>query len=170
MKRAFVIVAAVLILAGCASEPEPESSRGPEPTVVEYATENQVASVIAEYEPKWREVIEESTECRFLWVLGGSTIAEEIHGDVCFMQEKTIGITAQLVLRDWEALNVPESLQSLVTDTSTVLREIGRGDLKTICGEASRPVETDECNSELAGRNMLYSQLESSLNKWSPYL
>jgi hypothetical protein len=160
---------AALLLTGCAAEsPAPEETE-PVP-VVESATENQVSSVLAEYEPEWRERIEEAGDCRFTWTLGGSTIAEEIGADACFIAEKTMGITSQLVIRDWDALVIPQSMVAIVDDTSKVIAAISEVDLKLLCGDEARPADTQACTDALGSRNFLYNQLESELDKWAPYL
>lgn len=168
VKSSIVAVLAAIVLTGCAASPVPEAAESSPSS--DLATENQVASVLAEYEPEWRERIAESASCRFTWTLGGATIAEEISADACYIAETTMGITAQLVVRDWNELRIPPSMSSLVEDTSKILTAIGDIDLATICGTEARPADTPECTEALGSRNFFYGLLDSQLDKWSPYL
>ncbi|WP_167131914.1 hypothetical protein [Paramicrobacterium chengjingii] len=167
---------AILLLAGCASaeQPEPAAEQETETSTpapeVDSATEEQVASVVAEYEPDWRETIDGASDCRFLWTTGGETAAEDIKAMSCYLKEQTIVTTAQLVTGDLADLEIPESMSSLVTNTTNVLESIGDVDLTSVCGDGDVPAETDECNSALGTLNALYMQLDSTLNSWSPYL
>lgn len=159
--------ASVLTITGCtAASSVPE----PSPSAVAYATENQVASVIAGYEPDWREVIEDSANCRFLWVLGGSTFAEEVEAMTCFIQEKTMGVTAQIVIRDLGKLEIPPSMAELVGDTNVQLQAIADIDLELLCGSEDVPSDAAECTEALGSRNFVYGVLDGTLDKWSPYL
>src|SRR5690606_5135703 len=75
-------------------------------TTEEYATENQVASVIAGYETYWREMIEEAVHCRFLYVMNEDlSPAEDMERYTCFLSEATIGTEAAIATREIEALN-----------------------------------------------------------------
>lgn len=173
MKKIAIIPILILLLAGCAPAAT-EASSTPTPTAtptptIEAATAEQVASVIAEYETAWREVIDGAVECRMTWAIDKDPTAE-IRGMSCYLQEQTIGISAQLVMRDWGELVIPSSMKSLVDDTSKVLELIADPDLKSVCGEDAVPAKTDECNAALGSRNFAYSLLESKLDAWKPYL
>lgn len=164
---AALMVVAALTLAGCAGE---TSEVAPEPTPTEAevvaASENEVTSVIAEYEPDWRETIDGAGGCRFDWVMNPGQISNMS----CYLQEQTMTITAQLVVRDWGEMVIPESMSGIVDDTTAVLEKIGAVDLKAACGEEAEPNDTDECSTALGTLNVLYGQLEGELNSWSPYL
>jgi len=95
---------------------------------------------------------------------------DKIKGMSCYLQEQTIGITAQLVVRDLDKLDIAPSMQSLVSKTEQVLELIAGVDLKAVCGEESLPVDTEACTSALGSRNMHYGILESQLDAWRPYL
>lgn len=168
MRRiAALALLAVLTLGGCApAAPEPEAT--PTPTVPS-ATPEQVASVLAEYETDWRETIDQSGDCRFIWVLGTS-LADEMKGMTCYLREQTIGLTAQIVIRDWSTMAIPDSMAKLVDDTREVLDQIGKIDLKANCGSDAVPSDEDVCNAALGARNGLYGQLEGKLDAWGPYL
>lgn len=166
---AVTIAGALIALAGCSST-APATTQVPIPTpTIEAATTQQVASVLAGYEPEWREVVENATSCRVTWLLDDSPTGQ-LKGSSCFLKEKTLGITAQLVLRDWSNLAIPSSMQALVDETSQVLQQIADVDIAKECGDEFSPTDTEECSSALGARNTLYLALERSLNKWSPYL
>lgn len=164
-------VAAVAMLVGCGAT----ESAAPTPTAtaeaeaVAEATPEQVASVLAEYEPDWREVIDAAFDCRFTWTMD-DTPTGQLEGMACYTREQTIGITAQLVPRDWAAMEIPASMQGLVDDTTEVLSLISGVDLAAICGADSVPASTPECNEAVGGRNVAYGLLESQLDAWAPYL
>lgn len=165
---AIAVLLAVAALTGCSSS-APEATPTPTQTSDPEATPEQVASVIAEYESDWREVIDGAFDCRFTWTMDDSPTGQ-LEGMTCFTTEKTIGITAQLVTRDWAAMDVPASMQGLVDDTTEVLGRISDVDLDSVCGTDSIPSSTQECNEALGNRNATYLQLESQLDKWGPYL
>lgn len=165
-------VVALGMLAGCgAAEPAaPTPTASTEPAAVVEATPEQVASVLAEYEPEWREVIDAAGDCRFTWTIGGDTPTSQLEGMSCYTREQTIGITAQLVPRDWAALEIPSSMQGLVDDTTEVLSLISDVDLAAVCGADSVPANTPECTAAIGSRNVSYGLLESQLDAWKPYL
>ena len=170
MKPRVLVLGLLLVLTGCAPTTAPKAEPTTKaPVEVVYATEAQVASVIAEYEPTWREVIADAGDCRFVWTLGTTTL-DEMQGFSCYLQEQTIGITAQLVVRDFEALDIPPSMTSIVSSSTALLAQISAIDLKSLCGEGELPVESTECNEAFGGRNFLYNQLAKELDAWSPYL
>ncbi|TQO23770.1 hypothetical protein [Paramicrobacterium agarici] len=176
MRRLIIpALAASILLTGCSSTTEPATEQEtetstPAPVVEDSATEEQIASVIAEYEPDWRETIDGAGDCRFLWVMGGDSPADDMNAMSCYLKEQTIVTTAQLVVSDLEALDIPESMSSLVTNTTNVLTSIGEVDLVGVCGEDDVPADTDECTDTIGTLNGLYMQLDSTLNSWSPYL
>ncbi|MEA1264581.1 hypothetical protein MicroSTF_16170 [Microbacterium sp. STF-2] len=162
----------LLLLAGCSAggDAKPESTVTPwvAPTPEE-ATPEQVASVLAEYETDWRDVIDGAIDCRFTWTVD-DTPTGQLQGTTCFTTEKTIGITSQLAVREWGEMEIPSSMQDLVASTSKVLGLISETDLAAVCGEDSEPNGTQECNDALGSRNFAYSMLEGELDKWKPYL
>jgi hypothetical protein len=160
-------VLSLLALTGCAGNTAESAASTPTPTpTVKVATENEVASVIAEYASDWRDTIDSASDCRIVYVTGSDPAREYI----CETGEETIGITAGLVSRDLRKLNVPDSMQTLVTDTDTILSKINLVDVKSLCGDDGWNNAGPDCNSALAERYSLYTQLESKLDAWSPYL
>lgn len=125
--------------------------------------------MLAQYETDWREVIDSALDCRFTWTLSNSPTSE-LDGMACYTREQTIGLTTQIVMRDWGELDIPASMQSLVDETSSVLQLIADVDLPAICGDGNVPAETDECNKALGSRSFNYTMLESKLDAWGPYL
>jgi hypothetical protein len=169
MHRALPALAVLLALTGCSASPTAAEttvgtpSSAPTPT---YATENQVASVIAEYETDWRETMDEAGGCRFDWTMSPGSIT----GFACYLNEQTMSTTSELVLLDLDALDIPPSMTALVADTTAVLQLIVDKDLKGNCGEAEEPADTQECTDTLGGLNFLYNTLEGRLDAWKPYL
>lgn len=166
--------AAVLLtalLTGCTSGGVPE----PEPTTaepaVEYATENQVASVIAKYESDWREVIEGAGECRLGWTTASSDdVQASLEGFTCYTREKTMGATTQLAVDELDALDIPPSMDALVSSTSTTLKVLAGAELESSCGEDGSPdTSSDACTSTLGMLNTGYAVLEQDLDAWRPY-
>lgn len=169
MKKALAVlgVTVALILTACSPRVETVSTPTPTPTpTVEAATPEQVASVLAEYEPDWREVIDAAGECRFGYVMGD----EELEYASCYIREQTIVITSQLVGRDWSEMDIPASMTGLVLDTTGVLHEIGSVDLTGACGEDLFPNDSESCTSALGTLYTHYLELESQLDAWAPYL
>lgn len=168
MNRLLPAIAAALILAGCAPTAtppaEPTSTPGPTP---EYATENQVASVIAAHESDWREVIDGAFECRSMWY----STPGSIPGMTCWIKEQTLITTAETAIRDLGELEIPPSMESLVESTTAVLQGIVDVDATTVCGEGVlEPVDTPECTEALGSLTWSYTMLEQELEAWAPYL
>lgn len=76
-------------------------------------------------------------------------LAEEIQRDICYLNEQTMGVTARLAIRDWGALEIPSSMEDLVTETSGMLQPVADIDLKANCGGEARPADTDQCTEAL---------------------
>ncbi|MCW4458207.1 hypothetical protein [Microbacterium sp. MPKO10] len=175
MRRTLIpIFLLALGLYGCSGGTEAASgvatqSSTPAPTNSE-ATESQVASVLAEYESNWRETIDSAADCRYIWSFGGDDVTGDLEAMTCYLNEQTLVMNAQTVVRDWEDMDVPSSMDTIVRETSQVLTEIGAVDLASVCGDQEAPIESDECDAELGSLNMLYSTLESKLDAWGPYL
>jgi hypothetical protein len=163
LSAAAVALAALVVTTGCSSA-QPAAPT-PTPTAT-YASENQVASVIAEYESDWRETIDSASSCRLGYVTGADPASDY----VCKTREETIGITAQLATRDLRKLNVPKSMASLVDGTDDALSAISRNDVKLLCGDDGWGGDDTTCNSALASRYAAYQELEAKLDAWSPYL
>ncbi|PRB08801.1 hypothetical protein CQ044_00050 [Microbacterium sp. MYb64] len=114
-------------------------------------------------------MVDGAIDCRATWALDTDPVGK-IKGSSCYLREQTIGITAQLVLRDWAKLEIPSSMSSLVGDTSKLLQGVADIDLKTECGADVVPADTAQCNTALGSRNFLYTALKPQLAAWSPYL
>ncbi len=135
------------------------------------ATENQVASVIAEYEQPWREVAEKSGDCRLVWVLDSQDDpVSKLNGSTCYLRERTASTTAQLALSDLEALNVPASMEALVSKTRSALEPIANAELEEACGSEEWPIETEECSNALGANFSSFNALTKTLDAWKPYL
>lgn len=153
------------------SSGKPALEATPTEEAVEYATEAQVASVIAKYETDWRKVIEESGQCRLYWVEEDPSDEASLKGYSCFMREKTLGMTAQLAADDLDAKEVPPSMKDLVSETTMTLLVLASVNLEEVCGAGdASDLASEECSSALGLLNTGYSHLEQSLNAWSPYL
>lgn len=162
--------AVLLALTGCAATTDAATkpTQTPTPTPTEQvATEGEVASVIAEYAPDWQDVIDTASECRLVYVTGTGDPGQDY---VCETREETMGVTAGLASRSLNELNVPSSMESLVADTDSVLTQIAAIDLESSCGDDGWGGDDSTCNSALGDRFALYTQLDSKLSAWSPYL
>lgn len=165
LTAAFALVA----MSGCASAPAAVPTPTPTP---ESATPEQVASIIAEYEADWREVVENATMCRLHWVMG-ETALDEAEGVVCYMREQTIVITAELVLRDLATVVVPDSMSELVDETTQALSAVAAVPLTAACGEEFEVPDLDDEDCSEAAGDLLFAYdflLDSVLEKWRPYL
>lgn len=157
-----VTMAAILLLSACSSA-APEAEPTPTPT---YATTAQVASVVAGYEQDWRDKIDDAADCRFAFVLQPTGL----EAATCTFTEQTIGLTAQTASGELLALDVPPELTTLTADTMAVLDEIGARDFDAACIVDGLYADNEGCTSLLGQRMAQYSQLETQLDKWSPYL
>ncbi|MGG5258804.1 hypothetical protein [Phycicoccus avicenniae] len=89
----------------------------------------------------------------------------------CYTNEVTAGLKAETALRDLTALDIPSSMQGLVSDTSAALQGVVDTDLESACGEAmSEPSDSKQCDDALGARFASYVALASELERWSPYL
>ncbi|MCS5721084.1 hypothetical protein N1028_02380 [Herbiconiux sp. CPCC 203407] len=168
MMRAVLAVAHVLLVTGCAASPV-ASTPTPTPTPTpEFATEAEVASVIAKRATDWRETLDGAFECRTVWVLGEGPL-DEMKGTSCFMEAKTINITAELALDDLDALAIPPSMTTAIADLRVPLSGLKSIDLEGLCGTGSEPTSEDACNKALGAQNFHFSQLESALDGLSPW-
>lgn len=162
---ALLAIPLLLIFAGCASA-APTHAVKAKP---HYATEQQVASVIVEHEKDWRATADAAIHCRTLWVVGTSA-ADKANGVACYLDEQTIGLTAQIAHRDLGALSVPPSMGKLVASTDAILLEIAGTDIRADCGSGGEPSDTKACDSALGERNLEYAELTQRLDAWAPYM
>lgn len=166
---AVAMLLGIAALSGC-SDASPSAAPSPTEAVASNeATPEQVASVLAEYDTDWREVIDGAIDCRFTWTLD-DTATGQLEGMACYTREQTMGITSQLVVRDWGEMEIPASMTDLVADTVAMLGLISEVDLAAVCGAEAVPAATQECTDALGSRNFAYSALGGQLDKWKPYL
>lgn len=175
--HAFAGAAAVLLLSmtGCASDSasttqaaanvEQTPTETPTPTP-SYVTNEQVASVIGGYRADWQEIMDGAGDCRLAFVFEPSGL----EATTCTFTEQTMGATAQLAMRDLEALDVPPELQPLVGTTTASLARIAEQDFATTCLVDGNYVDSDPCTAVLGARFAEYITLSEELGKWEPYL
>ncbi len=175
MKRSLLVMAAVL-LAGCSGgtgAPTDSISAAatpgtPSPST---ATPQQFASIIAGQESDWREVIKDAADCRYLWVLGTSTVSDKTEAMTCYVREATIVMTTGTAAKKIRALAPSSDVQPLVTQTLVALDAISLVDLEGVCGEpfGDAPKETKKCNAALGELFSNYGTLKKVLDEWKPY-
>jgi hypothetical protein len=165
------IAASLLALSACSVEaPAPQAPVLPSASPTQtHATEAQVVSVVAAYEPGWRETIDEAGMCRFDWVAPADALAEA-HGVACWFRAQTFEIEAELAQRDFGELSIPTTMTPLVDDLKALLGLVASNHALETCGDGSVPEESDACNEKLANQFKLMNELDSKLDKWSPYL
>ncbi|MGH8894421.1 MAG: hypothetical protein ACRDWY_14120 [Actinomycetes bacterium] len=174
---ALFIGLSVSACSGSAAEDAPPSdstpaaaSETPSPTP-SAATEAQVASVLAGYEKDWREVIDKAGECRFSLTMKDPGPLAEAERLSCYTREVTAGMTAQTAIRDLDALTMPDSLTSLVSETEAALQAAADVDLESLCGPPMSEIkDSRKCDRALGTRMWAHQQLDTALDKWSPYL
>lgn len=170
MHRLLVGTFAALTLTGCAATPA-ASTPTPTPTTPAAATPQQFASIIAGEKADWRKVIDGASDCRFLWVLGAESAADEANAMSCYLQESTIIMSAGTAADEIRELTPSSEIESLVTETLKALDAISGVDLEGACGEAFEgPKDTKECNEILGSLMWKYDSLETALDKWAPYM
>lgn len=125
--------------------------------------------MIAERIETWREVIDGSVDCRFTWTFG-ETPLDTANGTTCYYQEQTMVATANTAVRDLDALKIPASMETIVSETTPLLSAIAEYDLTGICGTGAEPAETPECTEMLGSLNFFYTPLKSKLDAWGPWL
>lgn len=166
MRKLAAVVAVVFAVTGCAATASVDEA----PQPVE-ATENQVASVIAEYEEDWRAVSVEAAECRLVWTLDSpDDPLSNAKGTSCYLREQTATIRAELAIRDLNRLVIPSSMEELVSDTIATLQPLSNANIVEVCGDEAWPANTDECNKALGSLFAYYNTLDSALDRWRPYL
>jgi uncharacterized protein YceK len=171
MKRLLPVLAVALLLAGCSS-PADSTAESPTPTPTEtYASENEVASVIAEYEEGWRETIDAAGRCRLLWALRDSLeFTDAMEAQTCWLQELTTASTAELALLDLNELDIPPSMEDVAMDTKQALSTIVGQEPRETCGEEAMPRATEFCTSIVGNLNAGYVVLSGKLDAWKPWL
>lgn len=190
MKTTIAAVGAVLALAalsGCSGQPEPAPTVAvtasvaqsptptPEPTPsLPSATPEQFASLIATYEPDWRETIEEAGDCRWYWVTyeDDDDLTTRVQALSCYLREAAMTMTAETATKKLDALGPPpESMASLVNDTHAALAKVVAADMDGQCGTSLDEIEDEDACTAAAGAAIrAYDHLEDVLNAWRPYL
>lgn len=168
----------VLGLSGCSNSSEksevPVGETAVEETAIEAgeetATPAQVASVIAQFEPSWREAMDGSIECFGM----NSTPVEAtdpMDGLTCRTNMETMTLQAKIVLNELGELVAPPELESLLKETVPELEKVAAyyDTLRDGCGAQSAPVD-DECRAALANFSSTTTGLGRILNKWQPYI
>ena len=178
LKMAALIAVAALGVSACSSdgnEPEAEVEETvAEETVAEpeeeTATTAQVASVIAQYEPDWREISENSLDCYGLNT-NPIELADGLNGLACQSDMRSMTLQAQIVLNELDGLVIPGELESLVAETIPELEEVAAYNdvFDEACSDQSAPVN-DDCATAIRDFGYLASQFERVLNKWQPYM
>lgn len=183
MRRTIILVALPLVaLAGCSggsSQSTPASaapssspsvpSADPSPSK-SYATPQQLASVVAMRETDWREVIDGAYECRLLWVQeeGADDPVIGAQALTCHLTEGTMTMTAEMGVRELQALEPDPSMESLVAKTIAALQAVAAADVEGQCASEART--TPACNGAHLAALSAYSSLETALDGWKPYL
>lgn len=154
------------------ASPSAVNSATPTPTPApEVATKEQFASIIAGEEAEWREVIDQASDCRFLWVMGPDGPADEANAMTCYLREVTIVMSTGTAAKEIRALEAPSDLEGLVDGTLVVLDAISDIDLEGACGEPfDGPEDSEECRETLGSLIWEYDGLEKVLDKWKPYV
>lgn len=134
------------------------------------ATPQQLASVVAGYEADWRDTIDGAAECRVLWAMPSDDNLEQMQAATCWAREQTIVLNAGNASRDLQELDAPGSMTDLYADTLVALDSIKAVDLNGACGTDTLPSMADECYSTLGDLYVKYSDLETILDQWGPYL
>lgn len=84
-----------------------------------------MAPVIAGYEKDWRRVIRKTGDCRFSLTFKDPGPIAEAERLTCYTHELTAGTNAQTAISDLDALPVPDSMTSLVSETAATLQVVG---------------------------------------------
>jgi hypothetical protein len=162
---AVVALSIVGALAGCSGGAAAKDTPTPTPTP-SVATEAEVASVIAKYEGDWKSTIENASSCRLQYTLDPTGLKSM----ACYIDEKTMGITTLTAAQALDALAVPDSMTSLVDDTTAILNKISGVDLAVACGDDTTPEDSDACTAAQGQLYPLYLQLGQELDAWAPYM
>jgi hypothetical protein len=177
---AVIVLLMCVLLTGCGGDAQEASATdstaaeaasetpSPSPTA---ATEAQVASVVAGYQKDWREIIKKAADCRWDYTMMDRGVLAEANRMTCYMQEVTAGTSAGNAIRDLDALTIPDSLTSLVSETETALQAVADVDLEAVCGPVLEEIkDTRKCSRALGTRYGAYQDLDEVLDKWGPYL
>lgn len=127
------------------------------------ASEAQVASIIAENEPQWRDVIANASDCRGSW-FSGAAFSE------CWDDERQMGAEMKAAAAELRDVEPPESMRAIVDDTIAALDIIIGLDI-TPCGSQPLPdLDSEACVSALGSRKVAYDDVVTpALNSWAPY-
>lgn len=164
--RVPVLVAMCLVslVAGCSSAASPD-----EPVV---ATESQVASVIGRYVDRWTDVFDNAAECRRRVEYGimGDEVSQLRQG--CLEAEEAVAAAGDSIADSFAEMNIPASMEGLVSDTLAVLDSVLEADIKGSCVyiKYSNDAATPECLEAMDSARVAYSDLSDVLGGWSPYL
>ncbi len=163
----------VLVISACdiddgTSAGKTDASNPPSPS---YATEAEVASVIAGVEQSLRSTADEAADCRILYVMGDTTDPlDKAEMMACHSDEIAAGQTAERVVAELTELEIPPSLTDLATETEGALAGIANIDVESACGPPMRvPKNTDSCSTAHAQRMSAYAEMETALDMWTPY-
>lgn len=89
----------------------------------------------------------------------------------CYTAELTAALTAGLAAEDLEALVAPNSMRSLVDETTQVPFDLADIELEAKCEPPmTMPNDSETCNQVLESRMNAYRSLRSTLDKWRPYM
>lgn len=137
-----------------------------------YATESQVASVVAGVEDSLRNTAEEAAECRITYVMGDTTNPiDRSEMMTCHTNEITAGQEAERAATDLATLEIPPALTDLVAETERALDAIADVDIERACGAPMRiPRSNDSCSTAHAERMAAYGDITTILDRWKPYL
>ena len=72
----------------------------------DYATDKQIASVVAGGEKLWRDAADKGTECRIKYVEKGGGALGEIERKTCYTNELTASMSAPTAIRDLSQLRI----------------------------------------------------------------
>lgn len=150
----------------------PSPSLTPSPSA-EYATPQQLASIIAMQEDGWREVADGALECRDLWAssrLDPDDPILSVQSLTCHMREATITLSSENALRDLAGLEAEPSMASLVSKTEAALRAVMAADVNGKCDSMGDLADTDDCKDAHLSALLAYRDLDEALDGWRPYL
>lgn len=140
--------------------------------VPEYATEAQVASVIAEFEPGWRDVVAEKIDCQLTWEIASqdpTNLEANMKGLNCMSSIHTMVTTTGTAIIELDKLEIPPSMQDLVSETKGDLSKISSSGVEMKCDLSGDSAES-ECELPMLQFVVGSMRLENTLNAWGPYL
>lgn len=179
-----ISLGAALVLGGCQSSSSGAAPASAAPsttaTVVtpstttssipDYATDKQIASVVAGEEKLWRDAADKAGECRFKYVEKGGGTLGEMERMTCYTNEVTASMSAQTAIRDLSQLRIPPSMEDLVAETMNSLQMLVDSRLEEACGPAmNEPKDTKKCDEAMGAQMWGYHSVTGVLDKWAPY-